>query len=79
MNIVEIHELRENPLRLLQRIEAGEHLVIDRDGKPMAELRPMASAPAKKRPIGLAAGAFTVADDFDAPLPEEVVREFEGR
>ena len=31
------------------------------------------------RPFGLCAGAFTVPDDFDAPLPEEILREFEGR
>ena len=31
------------------------------------------------RPIGLAKGEFTVPDDFNAPLPEEVLREFEGQ
>ena len=32
-----------------------------------------------QRPFGLCAGAFTVPDDFDAPLPEETLRGFEGR
>ena len=31
------------------------------------------------RPIGLAKGQFTVPDDFNAPLPEEVLRAFEGK
>jgi hypothetical protein len=31
-----------------------------------------------RRPYGLAAGQFVVPSDFDAPLPEEIVREFEG-
>lgn len=31
------------------------------------------------RPYGLAAGQFVVPDDFDAPLPEEILAEFEGR
>lgn len=31
------------------------------------------------RPIGLAEGEFIVPDDFDAPLPEEILRDFEGR
>lgn len=31
------------------------------------------------RPVGLAAGEFTVPDDFDDPLPEEIIRGFEGR
>jgi hypothetical protein len=31
------------------------------------------------RPIGLAKGRFSVPDDFNAPLPEEVVRMYEGK
>ena len=31
------------------------------------------------RPVGLCEGEFTVPDDFDDPLPEEVIRGFEGR
>jgi hypothetical protein len=31
------------------------------------------------RPIGLAKGQFTVPDDFNAPLPEDVLQTFEGR
>jgi hypothetical protein len=33
---------------------------------------------ATKRPFGLCAGKFVVPTDFDAPLPEDVVRGFEG-
>ena len=35
--------------------------------------------PAAPRPIGLAKGEFTVPDDFNAPLPEDVLRGFEGK
>jgi hypothetical protein len=31
------------------------------------------------RPIGLAKGEFTVPDDFNAPLPEDVLQTFEGK
>lgn len=31
------------------------------------------------RPIGLARGQFTVPDDFNAPLPEDVLQTFEGK
>ncbi len=31
------------------------------------------------RPIGLAKGLFTVPDDFNAPLPEDVLQTFEGK
>jgi hypothetical protein len=33
---------------------------------------------AEPRPVGLAKGQFTVPDDFNAPLPEHVLQEFEG-
>ncbi len=47
-------------------------------GKPVAEIRPVFSNPKKPRPFGLCAGEFTVPDDFDAPLPENIIQEFEG-
>jgi antitoxin (DNA-binding transcriptional repressor) of toxin-antitoxin stability system len=61
----------------LDRVEAGEHLVVVRNGRPVAELRPLPATRTGPRPFGLAAGAFTVPDDFDAPLPDEILREFE--
>jgi hypothetical protein len=39
----------------------------------------LASPPPQPRPIGLAQGQFTVPDDFNAPLPEDVLQAFEGR
>ena len=67
----------QNPA-LLARVEAGESLVLVLDGRPVAELRPLpaATAPPAQRPYGLAAGQFVVPDDFDAPLPEDVLKEF---
>ena len=50
-----------------------------RGGRPVAELRPIAVLPSAPRPFGLAAGTFTVPADFDNPLPDEILREFEGR
>ncbi|MCX8089809.1 MAG: hypothetical protein N3I86_02585 [Verrucomicrobiae bacterium] len=38
-----------------------------------------AGPPAQTRPIGLARGLFAVPDDFNAPLPEDVLRSFEAR
>lgn len=76
-----LQELQQDPGALLDRVEAGEHLVVVRGGRQVAELRPF-PVPANEtgpRPFGLCAGAFTVPDDFDAPLPEEILREFEGR
>lgn len=75
MSIVSVEELERNPSALLERVEAGESLIVERGGRPVAELRPVAG----RRPFGLCAGAFVVPDDFDAALPDETLREFEGR
>jgi antitoxin (DNA-binding transcriptional repressor) of toxin-antitoxin stability system len=79
MTTVSPQELQRDPDALLDRVEAGEHLVVVRDGRAVAELRPVPVSQPGPRPFGLCAGAFTVPDDFDAPLPEEILRGFEGR
>ena len=76
---VSIDEIKRDLPTYLQRVEDGEVLVIIKAGKPMAEIKPAHSLPAPPRPYGLCAGEFTVPDDFDAPLPEDIVREFEGQ
>lgn len=78
MSNVTVDEIQRDPLRYLQRVEAGEVLVIIRSNKPIAELRPIASSK-PLRPFGLCAGEFTVPDDFDAPLPEDLLSAFEGK
>jgi antitoxin (DNA-binding transcriptional repressor) of toxin-antitoxin stability system len=79
MNVVSLQELARNP-SLLDRVEAGEHIVVSRDNRPVAELRPLATASAPAlRPYGLAAGTFVVPDEFDAALPDDILQEFEGR
>ena len=59
---------------------AGEEVIIARSGRPVAKLVPLASvaAPAK-RTLGALAGKLRVPADFDAPLPDAVLDDFEGR
>ena len=71
MGTVSLQELKRDPEALLDRVEAGEHLVVVRSGRQVAELRPIPISESSPRPLGLCAGAFTVPDDFDAPLPRE--------
>jgi len=84
---VTIDEIQRDPLKYLHQVEAGETLVIVRSDKPVAlllpaganaELRPISSSK-QLRPFGLCAGEFTVPDDFDAPLPEDLLNAFEGK
>lgn len=79
MNTITLDEIRRDPTACLDRVLGGETLVILDPVRPVAEIRPLALPGAEPRPYGLAAGEFTAPDDFDAPLPEAVVRQFEGR
>lgn len=72
---VNIHEAKTHLSRLLRRVATGEEIVIARAGKPVARLVPF--EPLGRRELGRDSGAFVVPEDFDAPLPEEVVRDFE--
>jgi antitoxin (DNA-binding transcriptional repressor) of toxin-antitoxin stability system len=79
MSTIAVQELQSDPAAFLKRVEAGEHFVVSRDGRAIAEVRPIASSDGQPRPYGLCAGEFVVPDDFDDPLPEDVLRDFEGR
>lgn len=76
---VSADEMQQNLKLYLQRVQEGESLVITVAGRPVAEVKPASRRSRSLRPFGLCAGEFTVPDDFDAPLPENIVREFEGR
>jgi antitoxin (DNA-binding transcriptional repressor) of toxin-antitoxin stability system len=76
---VSLQDLERDPAGLRDRVEAGERLVVAREGRPVAELRPFSPTPQGPRPFGLAAGSFAVPADFDAPLLDDLLREFEGR
>jgi antitoxin (DNA-binding transcriptional repressor) of toxin-antitoxin stability system len=62
----------------LQRVEAGETVVIVRAGPAVAEMKPVMPGIKTLRPYGLCAGEFTVPGDYDAPLPEDILNAFEG-
>ena len=77
MTQVTLDEIKRDLPVYLQRVEAGETIVITQAGKPMAEIKPIALGSEKQRPFGLCAGEFTVPDDFGAPSPEDLLQEFE--
>lgn len=78
MLTITIDDLQRDPIRYLTQVEAGETLIILRSDQPIAELKPI-SRNKQLRPVGLCAGEFTVPDDFDAPLPEDLLATFEGQ
>jgi antitoxin (DNA-binding transcriptional repressor) of toxin-antitoxin stability system len=76
---ITVEEIQQDPWKYLHQVEAGESFVIIQADKAIAELRPITSNSKQLRPFGLCAGEFTVPDDFDAPLPEEILNAFEGK
>jgi len=76
---VSIDEVTRDLPALFQRVEAGETLIIVKAGKPIAEIKPVASACKTLRPFGLCAGEFSVPDDFDDPLPKDTIERFGGK
>jgi antitoxin (DNA-binding transcriptional repressor) of toxin-antitoxin stability system len=78
MKTIKLDEIQQNFLDYLQRVKAGETVLILQNDEPVAEFKPVAHETGL-RPYTLCAGEFRVPDDFDAPLPEEIVEQFEGR
>jgi len=76
MGMVNIHEAKTNLSRLIERVEAGQKILIARAGKPVAMLVPIA-AERKRRRLGLCAGQVEIGDDFDV-LPADIAAAFEG-
>ena len=74
---VNIHQAKTHLSRLLQRVAAGEEVTIARAGVPVARLIAIQSKKSV-RPLGMDRGRVWVADDFDAPLPDDLLREFYG-
>lgn len=73
---VSVHEAKTHLSRLLERVLAGEEVVITRSGRRVARLAPVEPAPFQRR-LGTAKGDFVVPDDFDAPLPDDILDAFE--
>ncbi len=71
---VSVQEAEAHLSRLLLRVAGGEVIVITRAGTPVARLLPV--EPMRKRIIGQDDGLFEIPEDFDAPLPDEVLALF---
>lgn len=80
MTTVNIHAAKTHLSRLVEEAAAGKEIVIAKAGAPRAKLVPLAAATGgKERRLGLLAGRLSIPKDFDAPLPSDILDEFEGR
>jgi prevent-host-death family protein len=75
MQTVNVHEAKTHLSRLLERVEAGEEIVLARNGKAVARLVPVGRG--VRRP-GTMKGRIRIRRDFDAPLPAGIRKAFRG-
>jgi len=76
--IVNIHEAKTNLSRIVDEMAAGSEVIIAKADKPMARLVPL-NPRIRPRHFGLLEGRIKVPDDFNQPLPDEVIDAFEGK
>jgi prevent-host-death family protein len=71
---VGVHEAKTRLSELLRLVERGQEVEIARGGEPIAKLVPLHSQ--NTRHLGIDRGVYTVPDDFDAPLADDVLAGF---
>ena len=76
MSQVNIHEAKTHLSRLVKEAAKGKEIVIAIAGKPAARLVPLEAAPVKRRKPGRLKGKISIAGDFDEPLPQGLLRQF---
>jgi prevent-host-death family protein len=74
---VNIHEAKTHLSRLLQRVAAGDDIVIARAGVPVARLVPVETHGGERK-LGIDRGKIQMAEDFDGPLPNAMLAGFYG-
>ena len=77
MTTLNIHAAKTHFSRLIDDVVEGGEVVIAKAGKPVDRLVPIEKH--AKRKVGLIKGGLTIPEDFDAPLPDDVIAAFEGR
>ena len=75
--LVNIHDAKTHFSKFIKQALKGDVIIIARDGKPLIRLVPYTEEP-QIRKGGQFAGLIQISDDFDAPLPEEILKQFYG-
>lgn len=78
MQVVSMHQAKSTLSQLVKRAATGETILLGAYGKVEAKLVAATTADLPEKRIGLLAGKLTIPADFDAPLPEELLKAFEG-
>ena len=78
MQTINIHEAKTHLSKLVEEVSKGQEIVIAKSGKPMAKLTGISPAKPIRKP-GFLKGKIRIAEDFDAPLPDDMLDAFEGK
>jgi prevent-host-death family protein len=78
MKQVNVYEAKTRLSALLDEVSKGSSFIIAKSGKPVARLSPIEPRKRRKIKFGMMKGKVKFAPDFDAPLPEEILKAFEG-
>jgi prevent-host-death family protein len=74
---VNIHDAKTNFSKFIKKALEGNEVIIARDGKPLIRLVPYTEEPQIRRG-GQFKGLMQISEDFDAPLPEDILKHFQG-
>jgi prevent-host-death family protein len=74
---VNIYEAKTQLSRMIDRAAAGEEIIISRNGRPVARLCQLEPRKRNTVKFGVLKGRIWIAPDFDAPLPDDVLEDFE--
>jgi antitoxin (DNA-binding transcriptional repressor) of toxin-antitoxin stability system len=77
MTVVNIYDAKTRLSKLIEEAAAGHDVVIARGGKPVARLTRL-GAPKRRLKFGVLKGKIKVSEDFDAPLPSDILTQFDG-
>jgi prevent-host-death family protein len=75
MKTINIHAAKTHLSSLVEEAAAGEEIIIAKAGKPVARIVALEKSDARKT-FGMLKGKIQVSDDFDAPLPAEILKDF---
>jgi len=75
MKTVNIHQAKTHLSRLVEEAAEGKEIIIAKAGRPRARLIPYREV-AKPRVLGSMKGKLRIPDNFDDPLPDELLRAF---
>jgi antitoxin (DNA-binding transcriptional repressor) of toxin-antitoxin stability system len=73
-----MHDAKTNLSRYVAELKPGEALVLCNRNEPVAELRSLVKKPKRKPRIGAFKGQFTIPDSFFEPLPDDLLKAFNG-